>query len=261
MKPIVSETSVEAWLTAAEHLHAQDGWQDRRLILEIKKPLAMPPRDRNVHGLLDQFLRQNGAQPISTVAGTIFPLGLYQRLGREGLYQEYREIYPKIQRDSNARPWGTYFYRMIDRVGSNGTHLNPLDYLVEKLRKGLSNPAAYELDLDDSFSLPIYDATRDKHHPIGGPCLSHLSISRTPLGSLDITVLYRKHFYVERTLGNLIGLGYLLGFLSRETGLRPGVLLCVSNVAQLETKRGRWGKKDLSLLLSTCRAASLEAAA
>ena len=46
--------------------------------------------------------------------------------------------------------------------------------------------------------------------------------------------VYRNHYYVQRTLGNLIGLGRLLQFIARETGFDLGTLTIQSTHACLD---------------------------
>ena len=38
--------------------------------------------------------------------------------------------------------------------------------------------------------------------------------------TLALTAMYRNHFYIEKLLGNLVGLGRLMSFVARESGLR-----------------------------------------
>ncbi|KAA0591991.1 hypothetical protein J2848_003818 [Azospirillum lipoferum] len=265
MKPIYAETPTGAWLEAAEFLLTQPDLRSSRVVLEVSKPIALSKSDRTVFDTLDSFLVDRGGMPVNTVANTIFPAKMYARHGRSGIYDAYLEVYPEIKKHPDYRNWGVYFHRMIRRLDQNGkeiidrdgTPINPLEYLVKKLGHRLANPAAYEMDIDDSVSIPIYNAEKDKHFPLGGPCLSHLSFSRSDRDTLDLTALYRHHYYVQRALGNLIGLGHLLHFVAREAGMNVGTLMCVSNVARLDhgQKPARWGKRDIERLLADCRAA------
>jgi thymidylate synthase len=43
-----------------------------------------------------------------------------------------------------------------------------------------------------------------------------------------MVALVRNHDYFEKALGNLIGLGHLLGYVCSETDLAPGELVCHS---------------------------------
>src|SRR5438034_98299 len=164
-----------------------------------------------------------GCGPIPTVAGTIFPMAMYQRYGRPGYYDKYKEM---LKRGQAANTWGTYAHRMIERPGREpGTTINPLDYLVNKLAhqpqpadgKKVSFVATYELgvadaeedlqaDADAGGDVPTYNPALDMREWLGLPCLSHLSFKRVPRGeghAVDLTAIYRSHHYCARALGNL----------------------------------------------------------
>jgi hypothetical protein len=51
-----------------------------------------------------------------------------------------------------------------------------------------------------------------------------------PSDRVMLTVLYRYHYYIEKALGNLLGLAQLLYFVAKETGLGVGPLLCHSTL-------------------------------
>jgi hypothetical protein len=52
--------------------------------------------------------------------------------------------------------------------------------------------------------------------------------------TLTLTAMYRNHFYIEKLLGNLIGLGRLMAFVGRETGLQVGALTVISTHAEID---------------------------
>jgi hypothetical protein len=61
--------------------------------------------------------------------------------------------------------------------------------------------------------------------------------------------MYRNHFYIEKLLGNLIGLGRLMEFVGREANLRVGALTVISTHAQIDLpSRGR--RSDLGLMIA-----------
>ena len=68
---------------------------------------------------------------------------------------------------------------------------------------------------------------------------------------LGMTVLYRNHFYIEKLLGNLIGLGRLMSFVAREAGVDMGSLTIVSTHAQVDQPSGAT-RGDLTALLDAC---------
>ncbi len=251
---------VPTWLAAARHLNAQKGRRAKNLLLEIPQPLHLTEDDHAVMARVDQALAHKNLT-LRTVAGTIFPVAMYQRYGRPGYYEKYKEM---LKRGQKAKSWGTYAHRMIERPGKvPGTVINPLDYLIEKLSaKGQPQPkdgrkvsfiATYELSVADpeedlqpqvdaEGDVPTYDPAFDMREWLGLPCLSHLSFKRTPYGeshAVDLTAIYRSHHYCTRALGNLIGLGQLLSFVAKESGLEVGTLSCLSTHAELDVKE--WG--------------------
>lgn len=270
MKPIEAETCVDAWLQACDYLLAQnaDDWRAYNVILEIANPLALPREDSAVVTVLDQFLVERGGLPISTVVNTIFPAQLYMRHGAASLHERYMtEIYPQVKRHPDWQ-WGTYAERMFSRTACDGTEIKPLQDLLTKLKGQLASSgptrAAYELGTVEPFlDLPIYDPARDRHRPIGGPCLSHVSVKLTKDQRVMLTGFYRSHFYVQRALGNLLGLAHLQHFIAKEAGVESGPLICHSSMAQLELKpkkknatdQEKWGKPAVVDLIARCHAA------
>jgi hypothetical protein len=142
--------------------------------------------------------------------------------------------------------------------GNRIREINPLCILINKIKGQLETRtmrAAYEmnmLDGDDLIELPIHDAGSDSRSTRGQPCLSHLSFKLLPNErQVMLTALYRRHYYVEKALGNLLGLAQLLGFVAAETGLDVGPLICHSTLADLD--RGSWGLRGIEELLDECR--------
>jgi hypothetical protein len=68
---------------------------------------------------------------------------------------------------------------------------------------------------------------------------------------VSLAVMYRNHFYIEKALGNLIGLAQLLSFVSAEAGVGVGPLVCHSTLAQLDT--GTWGVGGVANVIQQCR--------
>ncbi len=62
--------------------------------------------------------------------------------------------------------------------------------------------------------------------------------------------MYRNHFYIEKLLGNLVGLGRLMAFVAREGGgLDVGSLTVVSTHAEIDTPRGA-RRADINAMLA-----------
>jgi hypothetical protein len=256
MKAIEAATCVDAWLQGCSFLLEQPDWRAYTVVLEIADPLALPAPDRVVHDIIDGFLRRKGGMPISTVVNTIFPAQLYARYGAAGVYERYPALHPKIQCHDDARGWGTYAMRMIERIDRNGEKIRPLAHLVDKIgreaRRSGGMRAAYELGIvDPLLDMPLYDPHSDRGYIMGGPCLSHVSVKLTKEHAVHLTGFYRSHYYVERALGNFFGLAHLQHFIAQEAGLALGPLVVHSSMAQLDTSK-KWGVKDVRKLIGDC---------
>ncbi|MCF5775531.1 hypothetical protein GIV40_00315 [Pseudomonas poae] len=254
---------VQAWLAGARYLASQKSLDSRNVILEIATPQLATAEDRNVIKAVDLALqRKKRERSVMTAAGTIFPQRIYQCHGRPAWYANYKAI---MARGMAPGTWGTYAMRMIERIDTDGTSFNPLEKIIEKLaalrEKNLNHfKAAYELglcdpsvDIDNSYSgegfdLPTYNPSMDRHMYMGSPCLSHVTFKLMD-GKLDLTAIYRSHFYAERALGNLVGLAQLQHYVAKESGFEAGVMTCISTYARLD--EGLGGIRAARKLLET----------
>jgi hypothetical protein len=259
---VEAKTCPEAWLAASQYLLTQPDFAAHSVILGIETPIAMKPADFRLFDEVDKFLRKHDEQPVVTVAGTIFPAGLYRKHGPAGVFEIYpNEVYPKTKEQ-----WGTYAFRLVRRTLPDGAKMNPLEVLIEKLRRQLERNQAlrgvYELNVVDFFAdIPLYDAASDSTRTLSHPCLSHLSFRIHERRSLMLTALYRSHYYVRKTLGNLLGLAQLQAFVAKETGLRVGPLICHSTFAILDRETGKWNMRDVEKLVENCQKAAENRAA
>lgn len=245
---------VPAWLAAARHLDASGG-VGRNLVLEMDTPGVLRRSEIGVLSAVSAALvaRGNGLST-ETIASTIFPQGLYKRRGRPAFYEDYRRLLKRAQKRST---WGLYLERMTRRMDRDGNEVNPLEVLIEKLRKaagtkGAQYPSTYELspsdpgtdlafDDDVGAELATYEPAIDQNRLYGGPCLSHLSFKITDRTAVDLTAIYRSHRYCERALGNLLGLSRLHAYVAEQSTFEIGTLTCVSTHAVLDLDS--WGGK------------------
>lgn len=251
MQAIAGSSRADAWFKAVNAIIADDDWEAFHLVVEIADATKSGPKDQAVEDAVNDFLVAHDSQPLQTVAETIFPASEYRRYGRHGVYTHYPErVYPEIKDGK----WGTYAYRLLRRRSADGgSYFNPLEECVGKIRNQLSRRATFracfDIDISDSgFDLHTYDGCIDRRRLRGGPCLSHLGFKINGSSRLLVTATYRYHFYIERFLGNMLGLGQLQRFICEETGLEPGPILCVSSLAKVETGE-LWGKGDVRALI------------
>ena len=256
---IAEHNILGAWLSAMAHLRASARHEDFNIILEMRSPLDISDADRAVGAHVNRFLTGHGVQALHTVANTIFPDDLYRRYGTTGVFERYPEqVYPRI-RKCPKNSWGTYVHRMVRRIDSDGRMVNPLQNVVNRLKteiNGGGNPkrARYELNLVDPFlDLSTSDPTLPGDaRAMGGPCLSHLSFKLREGSTVALTAFYRSHYYVERALGNLLGLSNLLNFVAAESGLQPGPLTCISSMAKIDYGQN-WNFSEVERLLGKCK--------
>lgn len=240
---------VPTWVESVKYLQA-NGRQATNLVLEITQPTLVTKADQQVLAAVDQQLRHNSAAKpkdpdltINTVAGTIFPQGVYARHKPPEFYGKFKDLMKKGQK---PHTWGTYAMRLMHRISPTGHILTPLEDVVAKLHKathgGKAVKSNYEVgmhgcyadaDFDDcATEVPITDPFKDTRDR-GIPCLSHLTFKLLD-DKVHLTAIYRTHFYCQRALGNLKGLAQLLSFVGTEAEIDIGTLTCVSTLARLD---------------------------
>lgn len=251
MKLISAETREDVWLEAVRHLlnEAKD-LIEYNLILEVKSPRKSNSRSKYIRRGLDGLLAQGQKYPVQTVADTIFPATEYRQNGIEGVLEVYpNEIYPRIKK-ANGNAKGTYAYRLVRGYNEKGEEINPLSRVIERLKSQLAGQqirCAFELSLDAVQTIPI---NRNDNFTRGFPCLSHLSFKLNhDRSELYLTAVYRSHSYIEKALGNLLGLARLQNCVAREIGVSVGTLVCHSTMATLDLPTGVH-KKHIEALIT-----------
>lgn len=251
--PIPSQPDcVSAWREAVRHVDAQSGHHAYNVIIDVADPTARASMADPVVAAHDKFLLAWDQKPIETVSNTIFPASLYTRFGAPAFFDRFRDnIMPRLPRRSDN--WsGYYFERMMQMPQKDGTDFNQLWDIVERIR----DPNVRALN---KFEISIFDPTRDvDKSPYGGQCLSFASLKVIGKGTqrqIGMTAFYRNHFYIEKLLGNLIGLGRLMSFIGKESAIAVGPLTIVSTHAQIDQPRNGGAnatRADIAGLLQQC---------
>lgn len=233
-----------AWLHATKALSTASK-PVYNLVYSITSPDSQSEDDAAIIRKFNKFAIGHKFHSTETVANTIFPADTYKSkysLGADAFYDFYLDIVlPKVKKQ-----WGTYFERMITRLNDDGKpmmkgnrRLNPLDLLVDKLKRRVERKANttthYEVSIDDlALEIATYNPMRDSAYQIGGPCLSHVSFKIDRNNVLRLTAFYRSHWYIERALGNLIGLARLQWFVASSCGATVGPLTIIAAEAVLD---------------------------
>ncbi len=228
------QSCARAWVAACTSIMGT-GDEGYNVVIDVTDPVTHDDKDHEVINLVDKFLKLHEENPIITVSNTIFPQSLLDAHGSPGFYEIEHRDFDLL---TETKRWGRYFERMTRHRKADGKQYNPLQEMIDKMKRqeeaGVRYKAAYEL--------AVYDPLLDGRTLYGGQCLSFLSFKLHSDHGLLLTAMYRNHTYVTRCLGNLIGLGRLQRFIAKEAGVKMGSLTVISTHAELD--KGDWGIKD-----------------
>lgn len=226
----------QTWREAVRLVDDKRGHEAHNVLMTVSDPIASSPfADSRVTAIDDYLQRHN--KSVRTVANTIFPESLYRRHGAPDFFDAFhKKVLPTVRK---SKDWsGYYFERMTHWPGAPGG--NPLWDLVDRMR----DPKVKTLN---KFELALFDPARDLNRSVyGGQCLSFLSFKLMPGDPklVALTAVYRNHYYVEKLLGNLIGLSRLMSFVANETELAVGPLTVLSTHAEIDMLSTNVGGRD-----------------
>ncbi len=250
---IEGRTCPEVWFKACNHLLSQGApkYDDYNLILNITKPFEITVTDKIILKLANDFLVSKGGKALDTVVDTIFPTAFYKK-GFDHMVENYPKFIDSVPKKSLGGWRSTYAYRMLSTKELDGKSFCPLGNIIKNIKKFPRQGKRHEMNLT-SFDgdIRIFDPNSGDDKYMGGPCLSHISIKVFKSEYIHLTALYRNHYYIQRLLGNLIGLSRVQSCIARETGLKPGSLVSHSTAAELDIKPGCWGIRDIKTLLKS----------
>jgi thymidylate synthase len=253
---ITAATIPDAWIKALDHLISR-GPEDFDLNVVVDQPNPESV-SHPVVAVLDQFLRDKGKKNVREVRNTIFPAELARTShSREELYERYNRLLPTLRRlGGNNR--GLYFQRLIDYpLQGDPSRSNQLEIIINDLLTQLARrTGAGKLQgpLRSVYEAQIFAPGKDRL-PQGFPCMSSLSFQLQTDRALRLTATYRNQYYVERALGNLLGLAALQSYVAAEAGLAPGALTIHAFRAQVDPDISPTAARKL---VARCHAASAE---
>ena len=236
-----------AWLAAVQTVLGRAASEASNIIVGIANPLVQTDVDAAIVAEVDRFLRGKGKLPVNTVANTIFPQSTFDRHGTPAFYDVYLEkVLPRIKR--SQADWGRSFQRMISFPSERkGETINSLAGMVEKMKRQVVSAPC----LTDVYEITIYDPVRNPGPVMNRQCLSFLSFKLTDGAPrhLSLTAVYRNHHYMQRLLGDMIGLGRLMKFVADEAAVGVGDLTIVSTRAEIDTVGTN---RDIAALIERC---------
>ncbi len=213
---VTGANALDAWRQGAQAILS--GGEAFNLFTTIDQPTLFDPTWLQTHSPRQRGL---GRDDLRDVIKTIFPYDLANKLaGRQELYSEYLRRHDRAMRFvRNRGAWGTYFERLVRFPNHPDT--NQLEAVITKL----SN---WQIRSGASLVFHLSTPARDKPRTRGGPCWQFGEIVWHSGNRLDLVVVYRNHDFLNKALGNFIGLGQLLNFICTASGRTPGRLLCYS---------------------------------
>jgi len=229
LTPTCEASPDQAWAAAVLRLLETSG-STFGLFVRIENPTGC---SGEIRARYEDLARSHRLLNVRQVAYTIFPQSLYEKSGRstERLFERYNRPGGAYDRVKAGR-WGTYFRRMTHQevaVKGSVTVVNQLRDLIQMLRE---RPKVYKAAYSIAVARP-----GDSRRTMGGPCLDHICLQLDRHGgrrTLSLLALYRSQNFVQRALGNYVGLGQLQAFLCEQTGYEMGRLSVVASHATIE---------------------------
>jgi thymidylate synthase len=213
---------VTAWQAASQVVLDADKHRIRNLVVEVEDSSKF-----NVDWLRQYDPKSVGANDrLSVVAKVLFPSSP-QKINetREEYYSRWKAMLSRSRKSRALHSsWGsTYFERLLSLDGS--------DNQIERMIHALTTWQRKEAALVAHLSAPAKDHLK----PIGSPCLQFIEILWGANNVIDLTAVYRNHDYLNKALGNFLGLARLLLFIAKESNKKPGRIVCHSVHAYCES--------------------------
>jgi len=212
---VIGDNAVTAWKAGCHAILADPDAKVRNLITEIEKPTFANPGWFRTYDPI--FVGADDR--LSVVAKVLFPeTPRPDGQTREHYYTHWAAVLRRGRKTGRLHSsWGsTYFERLLSLNGSD----NQIERAIRVLRTWQRKETAIVMHL----SSPCVD----KLKPIGSPCLQFAEILWSADNTIDLVALYRNHDFLKKALGNFIGLGRLLAFISSEANKTPGKVICHS---------------------------------
>lgn len=174
-------------------------------------------------------------QSMDTVASTIFPLDYYPAVGMADHFFEEVELSQGLREHTRNKQWGTYVGRLVQFPTPDGSSVNQLQLAIKRLTLPTRWKSVVEMPVEVPADFAATLTSDGKTDALfrGGPCLSHLSVTRSD-NELSMIALYRHQTYFAKAYGNFLGLARLLAFLAYESGLQVGQLTITTGHAEAE---------------------------
>jgi thymidylate synthase len=214
---------LEAWKNGAQAILDADGHILRNLITEISDPTKID------QGWYARFNPQTvgASDSMSVVAKVLFPARVRSPdQTRQAYYDLNSERLERALRAGALHSsWrGTYFQRLMSLDGS-----------ANQVERAIGALSTWQVRSETAIVMHLSSPAKDGLRKRGSPCLQFVEILWGREGLLDLVAVYRNHDFLNKALGNFVGLGRLLAFLAGESGKQPGKVICHSVRAYAES--------------------------
>lgn len=219
----------DAWVDGLDSLLRSPGQERYDLLVEASEPSDV---STDVVALADAYFTRRRLRSTATVANTIFPAHLAARSrDRATFYARYRRMIPRLKRVAQNRR-GIYFERLIDYpLQSDPIRSNQLELVIGDLSGRQTTGGMRHI-----YEMQIFAPGKDRR-PMGFPCMSSLSLHLED-GALRLAATYRNQYWIERGLGNLVGLSNLQRYVAQQARLPVGALTMHAFHAELDRSQG-----------------------
>jgi len=236
-----------AWARAFLTISAKSGRESSPFLVSITGfDDGRVIEDRDMRHALDTALEEGGYQSVETVANTIFPESLWQRVGRNRtkLFEQYLENLPDyVAMEPRKNRCGLYFSRLIafdldPTTGDRLPHIpvelaphkgNQLEFIIRMWQDGRRRRGMFQACVFD----PVRDHTGAARQPF--PCLQHISlVPDARSGTLCLNAFYATQQLFVKAYGNWLGLARLGSFLAHEMGLQFDRLTCFAGIEKMD---------------------------
>lgn len=167
---------------------------------------------------LDELARDQGVERPGAVAAVLLPPVVHRTAGSldDKIDAGLRLFGRSRSRGIRFSGWkNTYFERLVGmwRAGDQKLHQikeNRLRSIVEKI-------GSWGKDVEAALYVHT-DAPEDRLRTRGAPCLQYVQFRLYDHDKIELFALYRAHDYLNKALGNFIGLQRLGSFVASESG-------------------------------------------
>jgi len=228
----------DAWAQTFLGLLRSRGGEAHPAVVQIDLNGAV--EDMRIRSCLDMTLKQLKKSSCETVAGTIFPISMWNPNAEdnaEPLFARYERAWPGI-RKCPANRNGVYFRRLTAAVGEGpkGAAINQLRQIAHTFASGNHRRSALQASIFD----PRFDHSNSRQR--GFPCLQQVAFTPIGGGDMSVTGYYATQYQVEKAYGNYLGLFRLGLFMGVQLNLRVTRVVCIANLLSL----GSIGKTQLT---------------